>query len=140
MSGYSGTFAEKSGTRFHEKYCDSLFLFRCAFPIYFPIFFLKSYHKIRQVFLKDSKFKRKTLAERGFDPRTSGLWAQHASTAPLCFTYYPQNAIYGSRRIMSVPEKYKNKKSNQKYCTSKYLIISSNQNNTSSFILLFTTF
>ena len=28
----------------------------------------------------------KTLAERGFDPRTSGLWAQHASTAPLCST------------------------------------------------------
>ena len=27
----------------------------------------------------------KYLAERGFDPRTSGLWAQHASTAPLCF-------------------------------------------------------
>ena len=27
----------------------------------------------------------KGLAERGFDPRTSGLWAQHASTAPLCF-------------------------------------------------------
>ncbi len=27
----------------------------------------------------------KDLAERGFDPRTSGLWAQHASTAPLCF-------------------------------------------------------
>ena len=26
----------------------------------------------------------KILAERGFDPRTSGLWAQHASTAPLC--------------------------------------------------------
>ena len=26
----------------------------------------------------------KALAERGFDPRTSGLWAQHASTAPLC--------------------------------------------------------
>ena len=25
------------------------------------------------------------LAERGFDPRTSGLWAQHASTAPLCY-------------------------------------------------------
>ena len=24
------------------------------------------------------------LAERGVDPRTSGLWAQHASTAPLC--------------------------------------------------------
>ena len=28
---------------------------------------------------------KKILAERGFDPRTSGLWAQHASTAPLCF-------------------------------------------------------
>ena len=27
------------------------------------------------------------LAERGFDPRTSGLWAQHASTAPLCFRH-----------------------------------------------------
>ena len=27
----------------------------------------------------------KPLAERGFDPRTSGLWAQHASTAPLCY-------------------------------------------------------
>ena len=26
------------------------------------------------------------LAERGFDPRTSGLWAQHASTAPLCLS------------------------------------------------------
>ena len=28
--------------------------------------------------------KKIVLAERGFDPRTSGLWAQHASTAPLC--------------------------------------------------------
>ena len=24
------------------------------------------------------------LAERSFDLRTSGLWAQHASAAPLC--------------------------------------------------------
>ena len=24
------------------------------------------------------------LAERSFDLRTSGLWAQHASIAPLC--------------------------------------------------------
>ena len=31
------------------------------------------------------KIMRKNLAERGFDPRTSGLWAQHASTAPLCY-------------------------------------------------------
>ena len=28
--------------------------------------------------------RQNSLAERGFDPRTSGLWAQHASTAPLC--------------------------------------------------------
>ena len=27
----------------------------------------------------------RAIAERGFDPRTSGLWAQHASTAPLCY-------------------------------------------------------
>ena len=29
--------------------------------------------------------KEKNLAERSFDLRTSGLWAQHASTAPLCY-------------------------------------------------------
>ena len=28
--------------------------------------------------------KKVQLAERSFDLRTSGLWAQHASTAPLC--------------------------------------------------------
>ena len=28
---------------------------------------------------------KKILAERSFDLRTSGLWAQHASTAPLCY-------------------------------------------------------
>ena len=27
------------------------------------------------------------LAEDGFDPSTSGLWAQRASTAPLCFCF-----------------------------------------------------
>ncbi len=26
------------------------------------------------------------IAENGFDPLTSGLWAQHASAAPLCYT------------------------------------------------------
>ena len=25
------------------------------------------------------------IAESGFDPPTSGLWAQHASSAPLCW-------------------------------------------------------
>ena len=29
---------------------------------------------------------KKLLAERSFDLRTSGLWAQHASTAPLCYS------------------------------------------------------
>ena len=24
------------------------------------------------------------IAESGFDPRTSGVWAQHAPSAPLC--------------------------------------------------------
>ena len=33
---------------------------------------------------KEFREAKKKLAERGFDPRTSGLWAQHASTAPLC--------------------------------------------------------
>ena len=32
-----------------------------------------------------SRYEKLLLAERGFDPRTSGLWAQHASTAPLCY-------------------------------------------------------
>ena len=29
--------------------------------------------------------KKKKIAEDGFDPSTSGLWAQHAPTAPLCY-------------------------------------------------------
>ena len=32
--------------------------------------------------------KKKKIAEDGFDPSTSGLWAQHAPTAPLCLTAY----------------------------------------------------
>ena len=31
------------------------------------------------------KVKKKYLAERGFDPRTFGLCAKHASTPPLCY-------------------------------------------------------
>ena len=37
---------------------------------------------------KIAKLKRRRkarVAEQGFDPWTSGLWAQHASTAPLCY-------------------------------------------------------
>ena len=34
--------------------------------------------------LKEKK-KKKFIAEDGFDPSTSGLWAQHAPAAPLCY-------------------------------------------------------
>ena len=37
----------------------------------------------------------KKLAEDGFDPSTSGLWAQHAPTAPLCW-----HCIKGSIRSL----------------------------------------
>ena len=30
--------------------------------------------------------REEKIAEDGFDPSTSGLWAQHASAAPLCCT------------------------------------------------------
>ena len=36
------------------------------------------------ILVMSSDSNKMLLAERGFDPRTSGLWAQHASTAPLC--------------------------------------------------------
>ena len=35
------------------------------------------------------------LAERSFDLRTSGLWAQHASTAPLCYA----DAFFNGGRV-----------------------------------------
>ena len=40
--------------------------------------------KIYQLLFFKNIYK-KNLAERSFDLRTSGLWAQHASTAPLCY-------------------------------------------------------
>ena len=36
------------------------------------------------------------VAEGGFDPPTSGLWAQHASSAPLCYR------IYEARKVVIV--------------------------------------
>ena len=38
-----------------------------------------------RVMEKMNLIMKKIIAEHGFDPRTSGLWAQHASTAPLCY-------------------------------------------------------
>ena len=32
-----------------------------------------------------SPLSKSLIAEDGFDPSTSGLWAQHASAAPLCY-------------------------------------------------------
>ena len=31
-----------------------------------------------------TRSEKKVIAEDGFDPSTCGLWAHHASTAPLC--------------------------------------------------------
>ena len=32
-----------------------------------------------------SPLSKSLIAEDGFDPSTSGLWAKHASAAPLCY-------------------------------------------------------
>ena len=42
---------------------------------------------------------RREIAERGFDPRTSGLWAQHASTAPLCCVLERLQLLCAMRRF-----------------------------------------
>ena len=42
------------------------------------------YFKRNNSFLGISKKINLFLAGNGFDPSTSGLWAQHASTAPPC--------------------------------------------------------
>ena len=39
--------------------------------------------------------KRKTVAEDGFDPSTSELWAHHAPTAPLCYFTHDNYNKYG---------------------------------------------
>ena len=37
-----------------------------------------------KIWRKKKKKSGKSVAADGFDPSTSGLWAQHASTAPRC--------------------------------------------------------
>ena len=39
-------------------------------------------NQMREVLVNE--IKGLYVAEGGFDPPTSGLWAQHASSAPLC--------------------------------------------------------
>ena len=41
------------------------------------------------------------LAERSFDLRTSGLWAQHASTAPLCCSCKQKNQVFHMRQTLN---------------------------------------
>ena len=43
----------------------------------------------------------KSLAEDGFDPSTSGLWAQHASAAPLCSDFLTLNfyIVFNSKNL-----------------------------------------
>ena len=57
---------------------------------------------------KKKKKREKSVAADGFDPSTSGLWAQHASTAPRCC---------GGRdgKLPNVDEK-KEKKGGKKVC------------------------
>ncbi len=40
---------------------------------------------------KEKKKNTAAIAEDGFDPSTSGLWAQHAPTAPLCYLAMPSH-------------------------------------------------
>ena len=51
------------------------------FLVFLNIFYIIS---LQHLNFSPGTFTIKVLAERGFDPRTSGLWAQHASAAPLC--------------------------------------------------------
>ena len=39
------------------------------------------------------------VANVGFDPTTSGLWAQHASPAPICFGFGSNNLVEQAFRI-----------------------------------------
>lgn len=66
-----------------KKYCAQ----HALISYYFR--FLQANRKwIKLWFCVTRKKKSCTLAEDGFDPSTSGLWAQHASAAPLCYIRY----------------------------------------------------
>ena len=52
---------------------------------FFPIFATPLHGKDFIIKFMYCKKYENILAERSFDLRTSGLWAQHASTAPLCY-------------------------------------------------------
>ena len=55
------------------------------------------------------KARKGILAERSFDLRTSGLWAQHASTAPLCFPW----PILASQPVLLVGDSVKETQKSQ---------------------------
>ena len=75
-----------------EKVLRALFDFLRPIYILYDSVFLYTVVNSLETLLK--YFIRKTfstligrvyIAEEGFDPPTSGLWAQHASAAPLCW-------------------------------------------------------
>lgn len=45
--------------------------------------------------------KQANLAEDGFDPSTSGLWAQHAPAAPLCWRTLASRGLFPMRNIVT---------------------------------------
>ena len=45
----------------------------------------------------------KAIAEDGFDPSTSGLWAQHAPTAPLCWVMQQSGSTLISNTCTNTP-------------------------------------
>ena len=58
--------------------------------------------------LEQKREEKKSVAADGFDPSTSGLWAQHASTAPRC--------CHGIQRKVADADAQKEKKFTKPRC------------------------
>ena len=65
----------------------------CACRVFLCRIFSPKSGERKSKILTHQNEKGKCLAEDGFDPSTSGLWAQHASTAPLCFLRTPHSYL-----------------------------------------------
>ena len=65
----------------------------------------------------------KQIAESGFDPPTSGLWAQHASTAPLCLLSHHSKANFQLLIEFSCPSAKTTRNSYKNYLRLKINII-----------------
>ncbi|KAM3723612.1 Alpha-N-acetylgalactosaminidase [Dirofilaria immitis] len=62
------------------------------------------------------------LAASGFDPPTSGLWAQHASTAPRCYQRSNSLLIVGNGQFMGTP--CRTNKENPQFSSNSNTLIS----------------